>query len=342
MYRKYLFFISIILVFFSFDSFTLADEIAHEYKDFSEVDEKLLMLARNEKPDKALKILNNVRDKFPANEYQTINWLVYFNRITEKYDECLNLWEEGHRKGYFFGIIPSELRYQVFYDNLRFIKIAEKDAQLLETSLEKSKTIYEIRTPDNYTPDKKYPILFALHGGRENIWHAKTQWQSDKLFSNYIIVYMQSYLYDDYISYGWDVDDPRGRKYFQEIFTEVKEKYSIDSTGVIIAGLSAGGYIGCDITFNNIIPITGYIGVCTGLPENLNLDKIRAARDRGLKAFLIAGENDYMISHLIKLEKLFIEGDLQYQFHIIENLGHAYPPDLSDWIDKSLEFFQKK
>ena len=340
MYRIIIPLIVFLIIILSFSASVLADEIADKFEKFIDVEKRMHWLAEHDKTDLAFEILHAVRDKFPDDEYQILDWLIYFNKVIRKHDECLNLWSEGHRKGYFFGIYPSDPQYQVFYRNYRFINIAEKDAQLLEKALEKSKTIYEIRTPDNYSPEKTYPILFALHGGWGTLWHSKKYWQSDKIFKEYIIVYMQSYVLYDYNSYGWDANDPRGRKYFQEIFEDIKKEYSIDTTCVIVGGISAGGLMSFDISFNNILPVTGFIGLCSGIPENADIKLVKSAKEHGLKAYLIAGENDFLVHEQNKMEKLFIEADLPYQYHIIKDLVHEYPPDFSDWIDKALEFFQ--
>ncbi len=331
-----------ISVFLIIHGISLADEIADRFTRFDEVEEAMHRLAEQGKADEAFKILEAVRGKFPEDEYQIMDWLVHFNRITGQYDKCLNLWSEGHRKGYFFGIYPGDAIYQPFYTNFRFMKIAEKDSILMAQADEKSKCIYEVQLPDTYSPEKKYPVLIALHGGWGTLTDAKKYWQSDRLFRDFVMIYCQSYIHYDYNSFGWADYDPRARKEFQDIFAEIKEKYSIDTNQVLIGGISAGGVMAADLALNNILPIEGYIGICTARPRELDINIVLAAKERGLRIFMVSGETDYLQPEQDEMVKLFEQADFPYEYHIIKDMGHAYPPDFPDWIDRAIDFIYKK
>lgn len=112
---------------------------------------------------------------------------------------------------------------------------------------------YLIFKPESYDSDKKYPLVFMLHGhgGDYTQWSdiANLQQYADKY--NFIIACPDGN-YD-----SWYVDSPMLKEsqfesyFFNDLVPEIFSKYSIDSNNVFITGLSMGGHGAINLFLNH-------------------------------------------------------------------------------------------
>ena len=169
---------------------------------------------------------------------------------------------------------------------------------LRQEAIKESETIYEVITPQNYNSLKKYPLLIVLHGGGSTIEKEKKYWHSKRLRNEFILVFIQSYLYLDMTSYSWGISDERARTDLKKCYNEIKEQYYVDTNKIIIAGISSGGYTAMDISINNIFPTNGFFVICPDVMANdFNIESIRRAKLSGIKGVIISGENDYTLKN---------------------------------------------
>jgi pimeloyl-ACP methyl ester carboxylesterase len=97
-----------------------------------------------------------------------------------------------------------------------------------------------------------------------------------------------------------------------------------------------------DLAINNILPIAGFIGICTARPREFDIKAVSAAKERGLRVFMVSGEKDHFRPEQDEMIRLFEKAALPYKYHLINNLGHAFPLDFPDWIDRAIDFVSKK
>jgi predicted peptidase len=212
--------------------------------------------------------------------------------------------------------------------------------RLREEAITKSKTIDESITPQSYNPQEKYPLLIVLHGGGSSIKKEKKHWISERLKNEFVIVFIQSYLYYDMSSYGWLIADERARNDLRSCFNEIKDRYHIDTNKVIIGGISAGGYTAMDITINNIFPTNGFIAICPDVTaDDFKMNNIKKAKQLGIRGVIISGENDYNINDQKQLLEKFNEVEFHYKFEMVIGMGHEYPKDFEARIDSAIKYF---
>lgn len=98
--------------------------------------------------------------------------------------------------------------------------------------------------PDNYDEDKKYPLMFMLHGysGNQNQWTELADLNAYANKYNFIIVCPDGH-------YGsWYVDSPFLKEsqfetyFFDTLAAEIFDEYNIDKQKIFITGLSMGGH----------------------------------------------------------------------------------------------------
>ncbi len=164
-----------------------------KYEDFYE---NVLKLEKENNYDSALVIVENNFDQYPEEEFDLMKELEYLYRKTEQYEKSLDLFALGHENGYFFLLHPNLPKCAPYVKYKRFNELVEKDTELRAEAIINAETRYEIVLPENYDPNYTYPLFFILHGGGSSLQKARERWIiPDEIKSNYIIVFMQSYIY---------------------------------------------------------------------------------------------------------------------------------------------------
>jgi len=285
------------------------------YNDLQNAIEKL---ADSKQYLEAISLIENEKDKFPGREFDLLAELSSLYLKTEQFEKCYKVWADGHRKGYFFLLDPRFDQFKSIAVNEQFKLYAAADKALREKALGKSKTIYELFLPEGYDKNRKYPLFIILHGGGRNIESAKKDWEIvPPLNSDYIVVYLQSYLHYDYASFGWRSSDKRAFKDIKTIFDKIKAEYKVDTTKIIVGGVSAGGVAAIDLAIHEIIPVKGVIGFCPGKPKAFDADRAEILKKNGVRFFIVSGEKDFYLERQKQMTAVFDKTKIPYQFKII-------------------------
>ena len=310
------------------------------YDDLQKADAKL---KDNKQYSEALNLIENEKEKFPDKEFELSAELADLCLKTEQYEKCYKVWENGHQKGFFFLIDPRFEQYKPIAENERFKNYAAADKALREKALEKSKTKYELFLPDDYDENRKYPLFFILHGGGRNIESAKNDWKrTAPLNTDYIMVYLQSYLHYDHSTFGWRSSDERAFNDVKNILDEIKAEYKVDTSKIIIGGVSAGGVAAIDLAIHEIIPVKGVIGFCPGRPKAFDADKAEILKKNGVKFFFVSGENDFYLERQKQMAAVFDKIKIAYQLKIIPGMGHSFPDEYPAHLKIALHFLLSK
>ena len=309
-------------------------------ENFEQVEVTIDSLTDMSSYKEAIRFLEEVKSDYPSNEYEIIQNLAVLYGKSGEYDKSFRLWSDGHKKGYFFGLFSHFPIYERFKNYPQFDSICKEDMRIRKDSLAHSKTIYELITPKNYNPLIKYPLIIILHGGGSSIKNEKRYWKSEKLQKEFIVAFLQSYLYYDMKTFGWKTTDERGRNDLMRCYDEIKSSYSVDPSEVLIGGISAGGYMAMDISINKYIPTIGFIAICPDvMPNDFNLESIETAKLSGIRGVIISGEKDYTLKNQEALLNKFNEADFKYTYEVVLGIGHEYPPDFENRIESILNTF---
>lgn len=284
--------------------------------------------------------------KISLNDYEE-NWfklskeLIYCNKKLGLYEDNLAIFKEAHQKGYFYFIHPAMPAYAPYKEFAGFDSISKRDIQLLREANTNSKTIYDVGLPTTYSDSNTYPLIFLMHGGGRNLQSVKEHWNSDTLKNNYIKVFVQSYRHFDSENYGWSNSDERLDTDFQSILDTITQKYSIDSAAIFIGSISAGAVVAIDLALRAVIPVKGTIAYCPGLPVILKNKAFDSVKNRNVKIFIAAGEKDHFRPRQETMIHIFDSLKIDYQYIILDSLGHEYPKDENFYIQKGLDFITR-
>lgn len=196
----------------------------------------------------------------------------------------------------------------------------------------------EVVVPDGYDPERRYPLFVALHGGGENLDVFMPQWQSPLLRQDFIVAYPQSTQLIAMNGYNWMEDIPLALREIRDAYDQVLEAYSVDPDRVLVGGFSAGGVASLEVVLRDVLPVRGFVALCPPMPESFTQERVRDARDRGIRGTLLTTEMDPRLGQQRQMDEMLTQEGLPHEFSVTPNVGHWYPEDFAERIDRAINF----
>jgi predicted esterase len=299
-------------------------------------------LYQEKRYEKAAGILEKALIQFPDHLHaNTYNLALMYVRLDEA-EKALKTLEYGSEHGVWYGKydfldeVWAPLKALQGFDAFDRRNVDKRqDAQkAVESKL-------EVYTPENYDRSKKYPLFIALHGGGENIEGFKPQWTSDRLKNEFIVAYPQSSQIITMNGYNWTEDIELTKKEIKEVYEKIVQENPVDISQVIIGGFSSGGVASLEVVLDNTIPAFGFVVLCPAKPEDFTADRVRGAKERGIRGTLITTEMDNRLPDQKEMDAIMKEQGLPHEFIVTPNIGHWYPDNLADMIDHAIDFILK-
>lgn len=266
--------------------------------------------------------------------------LIGYYEEQDMYGAALDIIRWGHTKSYFYLMHPMLDKYKPYKELPGFFEVAKKDSMLRSEAIEKSTTTFVIS--GDTASSEPVPVLFLLHGGGRNMRSVQEAWTGIEEMKNLLLVYVQSYRYYDYNTYGWRGKDPRAVRELKEIYDSLLQSYPIDESAVYITGMSAGARMAMDITIGEDIPVKGCLLLSPALsPGDYTDEEIAEAIAKGKRIFIVAGEEDPYYERAKPLIDNLLTHENNTLLELIPEMGHVYPPNLPDILKRAIEYFQE-
>lgn len=306
---------------------------------FDSLMQTINLLEESNNYEKARTLAMEKWKEYPEYWFDLAKEIVYLNSKTGRYKENLLIFREGHAMGYFFFLHPGLKSSQPYKEFEQFDQIAADDQKLRDQANKNASLKYRVCLPEVYSIEDNYPLMIILHGGGSSMEKALKKWQPYEWNDNCIIVFMQSSFHLSSNTYGWSKYDPRSRKEIKEAYWEIIRDYPVDTTDIILSGISAGATMALDLYVNNIIPLSGLLAFSPAVPrEFMNIgDHEKELKDR--LAVIIYGEleSEARMKDLEEIGQAFHKLSLPCQVFKIAGLGHNYPDDFPYWIRRGIQ-----
>lgn len=88
----------------------------------------------------------------------------------------------------------------------------------------------------------------------------------------------------------------------------------------------------------DIIPIKGVIALCALKPRTFTEENIRKLSAKEMKWVFIDGEKDMPVQYVEDMMDICKSLGMHYKYYVNEGVGHWYPEDLDDKLEKALSF----
>ncbi|WP_379086658.1 alpha/beta hydrolase [Pedobacter sp. UC225_65] len=126
---------------------------------------------------------------------------------------------------------------------LQQVTVAQEQLVYQSKNLPKPDTTWVFK-PKSYKKAEKLPVIFLLHGysGNYKQWHTIMDAQKYADEYNFIIVCPDGLFSSWYLNSPVKPDWQFENFFFDELYPDIKKKYSVDEQHIFISGLSMGGH----------------------------------------------------------------------------------------------------
>lgn len=128
------------------------------------------------------------------------------------------------------------------------------------------------------------------------------------------------------------------REELGECYELITQQYSINHDEIIIGGFSGGAHAAIDMALADIIPIKGAILLCSQRPKSFIEESAKVATQKGIKWVFMEGAKDVAVGDVEEMMGTLNKFGASCQYIINEGVGHWYPDDLENKLEKALTF----
>jgi phospholipase/carboxylesterase len=184
---------------------------------------------------------------------------------------------------------------------------------------------FSMYVPEYYTPDRAWPLVMALHGGSGNGRGFLWSWLRDARSGGAILV-APTATGQTWALMGDDTDTPN----LNRIIDQVRERWRIDETRMLLTGMSDGGTFSYVSGLDGASPFTHLAPVAATF-HPLMAEMADADRLRGLPVFLVHGRLDWMFPVQVarQTSSVLSAAGCKVTYREIDDLSHCYPREIN-------------
>jgi phospholipase/carboxylesterase len=189
----------------------------------------------------------------------------------------------------------------------------------------KSRGGFSVYVPEYYAPDRAWPLVMALHGGSGNGRGFLWRWLRDARSLGAILV-TPTALGATWALMGEDADTAN----LSRILDAVRSRWNIDSTKLLLTGMSDGGTFSYVTGLESASPFTHLAPVAATF-HPLMAQMADVDRLRGLPIHIVHGALDWMFpvqTARISRDALMAAG-ANVTYREVDNLSHCYPREMN-------------
>jgi hypothetical protein len=297
------------------------------------VEAQMMECEENGLYDKGLKLAIDSIDRFPENPTMTYSWMALFYVLLGKNKKSLQTLAEGLTKGAMWSPPFLEEGFQGLKDHPRFLEILELTRKRFSHNKDPDQAELLVRTPKSYSTSKKYPLLLVFHGRFDCNASNDIHWRNIIEQKEIILALLQSSQMQSGNHFVWDEEN----KAFEDLrraFAILVRKYPIDTSKIVLAGVSQGSELALVALFSGFVAATNFISV---IPAFGGFSYQLTDEDS-----LQVGEQDPRFSRTKTFFELLRENGVECQLFSYPELGHQIPNDFDQVLIKAVDFVLKK
>ena len=184
---------------------------------------------------------------------------------------------------------------------------------------------FSVYVPEYYTPGRAWPLVMALHGGSGNGRGFLWNWLRDARSRGAILI-APTATGTTWALMGEDTDTPN----LVRILDAVRSRWNIDSTRMLLTGMSDGGTF-CYVTgFESTSPFT-HLAPVSATFHPLMAEMADAERLRGLPVHIVHGKLDWMFPVQVarQTSQALSAAGANVTYRELDDLSHCYPREMN-------------
>jgi len=288
----------------------------------------------------ALQVAEKLAVEFPEENATTSFWRVCLLSRGGKLDEALKAMSTAMDQGVWWA--EYQLRGE---DDLASLQgLTAFETMVVECRRRHAKAQMNskpnilIRLPSKEGP---YPLLIALHARTSSPEREFQTWEPI-LKLGWMLAMPQSSQLGSPNSFVWD-DTSRAREEIIYQYEQLTKKHSIDSTRVILAGMSQGAAMAIQVSLRRLVPVRGFFAVVPGSRQIVmeDFDELLASK-HDIRGYLVVGCRDPRYEMLRQIHTLLNQSGIPCEMENHPEMGHEYPINFDQSIAKALKFLLKE
>lgn len=189
---------------------------------------------------------------------------------------------------------------------------------------------YSLYIPEYYSAEEKWPLVVALHGGSGHGADFLWSWLRDARTFGFILASPSSK------DRTWSIQTPVvDASHLNRMLSNISENYNIDTSHILLTGISDGGTYSTLLSIIHQSPFTHYAPVAAAVHVLLNRSSGGiTAPVKDLKIYQVHGVKDWMfpVEHARIVASELKKSGADSIYKEIADLSHNYPRDENEHI----------
>jgi predicted esterase len=308
--------------------------------EMARLEAQMMECEENQLYEKGLKLALDSIDRFPENPSLTYSWAAIFYFLLKQNEKSLQTLVEGLANGALWSPAFLQDGFQGFKGHPRFLEVLELAKKKISKYKDLDQAELLVRMPKGYSTAKQYPLLLVFHGRFDSNTANDIRWRTILEQKEIILALLQSSQMQSANHFVWD-EENTALKDLQRALAVLLERYPINPSQIILAGVSQGSELALVALFSGFAAATGFIGVIPsfgGFSYQFTDKTSLRNKVENVRGCFIAGELDPRFSRTKTFYELLREKGAECQLFAYPQLGHQIPDDIDRVLTKAMDF----
>lgn len=304
---------------------------------FGELRAAVFTMYQEKRYSDALALLSREVDNFPDEQVRLTNWQAALYEAVGQPSEALAVMAGYVARGGWYS------ERMLMDDDFKATRGLPGFADLLATCRERHTAALAATKPELHisvseSVSRGAPALLALHGNPGSTAQAARDW-APAVELGCVVGLAQSSELDAPGMYMWN-DWGKAALDVAAHLEALASHPAADPNRVVLGGFSMGGGLAAYLTLKGDAQVKGFVAMGPYVPDmELIKAALGGARERGIRGYILCGESDRVSLEMDKqLYDLMRQHDIPVELELIAGLGHEYPADFKERLERALAF----
>lgn len=308
---------------------------------FENLEHQMMQLYKDGDYAQAFELTQQEAHRFPEHEQELYYWRMCLASRLNNIPQALQFGQEALDRGHWFS--PKWIHEDEDLQPLEGLPAFEQMLAICQQRLNEAQANVKPEllvippTKETHTSSQSYPLLLALHGNNDNAHSSVNYWRWITS-QGWLLAVPQSAQLIGADAYVWDDWDQATREVKQH-YTALAEQFAIDNEKTILGGFSMGGGLAIWLAMTGAVKARGFIALGPYLRDVEKLvSSLETAKTNNLRGYIVVGEDDHCLPIARRVTELLQGHGIPCEFELRPNLGHTFPPDFKQSLEKALTF----
>ncbi|MBF6593136.1 MAG: hypothetical protein IVW51_01655 [Thermaceae bacterium] len=303
---------------------------------FLQLQQQVFALYGEKKYAQALEVIQQALPQTPDYAARLTDWQACLLCLQGQPDQALKVLQGGLEQGLWFSRNrltgdPDLAAIQERPELKAILEESERRKQAAQAQIQPKLRVF---APKYF--DEKTPLLMAFHMKGANLEDTVPHWLS-AVDRGVFLALLQSGQLEGPNEYCWD-NFAQAEQEAKSAFAVLKTQHPFNPDYVVLGGASQGAGLALRLALQQTIPAKGFIAVVGAPNPEAFLPHFESAVQKGVKGVFITGDQDRAKPLLENVYEQLHSRGLECRLEVIPNLGHDYPVDMPERLERALRF----